>query len=210
MSPLLQSKEERTNSAPLPVALQLPTLPEADKVVLRAQSEPDRERTPSLSSAASAAQAGPGALPGPVQSQGSSGRAQHGSPSHAQSQMVHTLSSHRPSMLAGCICMSQMCCCKHLCVLWPCSAIRALKLVSASVQSGVNGHGMARQQPGEALLHTQSRTKHELHVTQDQQPWQASTLSTRQGPRYNHHLLSTKRDGSQFLQCQRHASGLKA
>ncbi len=85
----MQSKEERTSSAPLPVALQLPTVQEADKAVLRAQSEPDRERAPSLSSAASAGQAQPGALPVPRHSD-STGRAQHGSPSQAQSQMVGT------------------------------------------------------------------------------------------------------------------------
>ena len=92
LSALLQRKEERTSSAPLPGALQLPTVREADKGVLRAQSEPDRGRAPSLSSAASAAQPQlnglPGALPVPVQSQGSSGRAQQGSSSQAQSQMV--------------------------------------------------------------------------------------------------------------------------
>ena len=89
MARVLQSKEERTSSAPLPIALQLPTVQEADEAVLRSQSEPDRERALSLSSAASAAPAQPGALPVPRNSD-STGRAQHGSPSQAQSQMVGT------------------------------------------------------------------------------------------------------------------------
>ena len=88
MSPL-QSKEERTSSAPLPGAVQMPPVREADEASLRARSEPGRERYPSpASSAVQAAQSLPGPLPELRTSQGSSGRAQHGSPSQAQSHMV--------------------------------------------------------------------------------------------------------------------------
>ncbi len=87
--PPLQSKEERTSSAPLPGALQMPPVHEADEASLRARSEPGREQYPSpASSAAHAAQSLPGPLPELRTSQGSSGRAQHGSPSQAQSHMV--------------------------------------------------------------------------------------------------------------------------
>ena len=88
MSPL-QSKEERTSSAPLPGAVRMPPVHEADEASLRARSEPGRERYPSpASSVAQAAQSLPGPLPELRTSQGSSGKAQHGSPSQAQSHMV--------------------------------------------------------------------------------------------------------------------------
>lgn len=82
---VLQSKEE-TRSAPLPGALQLPPVQEVDETAARARSEPGRELEPSVSSIS--AQPAPSTLPGPGVSQGSSGRAQHGSPSQAPSQMV--------------------------------------------------------------------------------------------------------------------------
>ena len=84
----LQSKEERTSSAPLPGAVRMPLVHEADEASLRARSEPGRERHPSPASRA--AQSLPGPLPEPRTSQGSSGRAQHGSPSQAQSHMVRS------------------------------------------------------------------------------------------------------------------------